>query len=254
MQPSTGFASSLTATDVIQSAFNDALPLMRSRQRLWIIFAVIAAIGGLILPFLPDYSQTVISPTTGNAQTLPGARFQMAFQLPNVLGAIAAFFIVGSVLRTVRPGWHWTVGTFFTAIGIGIVYGIAVEIGFFLLFVPGFFLAIKWSQVVWCYLLSEGKNPFGESWEITKGMFWRTFLFLLFLWLVLVVLLVVTYGISASIAAFVPILGVVMLPIAFLAYAFAMHVSILANVRWMLALRAHFAGALPPGTAPVPAV
>ena len=247
MQPSTGSATNLSATDVIQSAFNDALPLMRSRQRLWIIFAVIAAIGGLLLPFLPDTMQTVNS-ATGVPQTVPGARFQMAVQWPDFLGGIAAFFIIGSVLRTVRPGWHWTVGTFFGLIGIGILLAIALGIGFALFFVPGFYLAIKWSQTAWCYLLGEGKNPFGESWEITKGKFWPTFVFLLFLWLVLVVLLAFTFGIAVALAIFVPFLGIVMLPIAFLAYAFAMHVSLLAQVRWMLGLRARL------GNAPLPVV
>ena len=173
---------------------------MRSRQRLWIIFAVIAAIGGLILPmFCPTTRKPSFRRRPATRRRSRRALLSDGLPIAERVGCDSRVLHRRKSVPAYRAaGWHWTVGTYFIAICNCIVYGIAVEIGFFLLFVPGFFLAIKWSQVVWCYLLSEGKNPFGESWEITKGMFWRTFLFLLVLWLVLVVLLVVTYGISAE--------------------------------------------------------
>jgi len=222
-------------TAIVQSAFNDALPLMRSRQRLWLIFAIIAAVAGLILPFMP--SQTLTT-ATGETQVFPLARMETALQWPNLLGAISLLFVIGSVMRTVRPDWRWTVGLFFGGIGIVIVYALSFEIGLFLLLVPGVWIFVKWSQALYCWLLSEGKNPFGESWDITTGQFWETLLFIIFVVIVTEIPLAIVFGGAGALAGAVPLLGVILLPIAYLAYVFAMHIMSLAAVRWLLRLRA----------------
>lgn len=131
-------------------------------------------------------------------------------------------------------------------IGIGIAVGVVSEIGFFFLIVPGVLMFVKWSQATWAYLLGDGKNPFGESWEITTGHFWETLGFFFLLEVLLTVLLAVGFFLPAAVAMFVPVLAVVLVPIAFLAYVFASHVALLGQMRWMLELRRlPVAGAVP---------
>jgi hypothetical protein len=250
MQPSALVAPKLNIPEIIQGAFNDALPLMRSRQRLWLIFAAIAGLGGLLLPFLPA-TMTSISPT-GATMEIPGARLQMAAQWPNVLGAISSFFVLGSVLRTFQPSWRWTVRTFFTLLGIGIALAFMIGVASIFLVIPGIFLAVKLSQTAWCYLLGFSDNPFGESWELTKGMFWQTLLFVLLVAIVVFVLML-AFGLAAELAFWLPFAGIVLLPIGYLVYVFALHVSYLANMRWALALRERMGNAPSAGPGTVPA-
>ena len=250
MEPSPLVSPAPSIGQIIQSAFNDALPLMRSRQRLWFIFAAIAAIGGLFLAALPATMTTVGA--AGAPVEVPGMRLQAAAQVPNILGAISSFFIVGSVLRTVRPGWHWTVGTFFVLVGIAILLELIIGVGFILFVIPGIFLYVKLWQTPWYFLLGEGKNPFAESWELTNGMFWPTLGFLVLTWLVTFVPLFV-YALAAGLAYWVPFLGIVLLPVAYLAYVFALHFSILAYVRWARARRARRGDAPSTGLVTMPA-
>jgi hypothetical protein len=130
-----------------------------------------------------------------------------------------------------------TVGRVFGIIAILIVLGVVVEVGLILLVVPGVYILVKWSQTVWTYVLSEGKNPFGESFEITKGHFWHTLGFALLLGIAIIVPLAVVSFLAAAIAGAVPFLAVLLSPIAFLAYVFVLHVLRLGEMRWMLALR-----------------
>jgi hypothetical protein len=250
VEPSPLVSPAPSISEIIQSAFNDALPLMRSRQRLWLIFAAIAAIGGLFLAALPATMTTVGA--AGAPVEVPGMRLQGAAQIPNFLGVISSFFVVGSVLRTVRPGWNWTVGTFFVLIGVAILLGLIIDVGLFLLVIPGIFLYVKLSQTVWYLLLGEGKNPFAESWERTKGVFWPTLGFLVLTWIVTFVPIFV-YVLAAGLAYWVPFLGFLLLPVAYLAYVYALHFSILAYVRWAVALRARMGDGPSAGAVTMPA-
>jgi hypothetical protein len=111
---------------------------------------------------------------------------------------------------------------------------------------------VKWSQATWTYLLSDGENPFGESWELTTGHFWETLGFMTLLALLLTVVLAVGFFLPAAIAIFVPVLAVLLAPIALLGYVFADHVAFLAQMRWMLELRrlAPLSAAVGPTSAP----
>jgi hypothetical protein len=218
--------------ELIQGAFRDAVPLLKSRRTLYIVMAALCAIAGILLLLLPA-SETVAA---GNSSTTQMPRLQFAFDVPDVLGGLAVFFIYPSVVRSVRPEFRMTVGRFFGMLGVSIVVGVVCMAGFMLFIIPGFWIGIKWSLSLWTYLVDEGKNPFGESWEITTGQFWETFAFFVFLELCIVPMLVVMF-IVAALAGVVPILGVVLLPIAFLIYLYALHVILLGTMRWMLRLR-----------------
>jgi hypothetical protein len=256
MQPSAATTPGIFS--IIESAFTDALPLLRSRQKLWLIFAAIAALGGLCVPFLPktftfhQYGYPITWPTSA-----------VAFQWPTLICDISCFFVIGSVLRTVRPQWHWTLRYFFTILGVYLLIVACVFSSFFLvkiswiflplLFAAYLFLSIKWSQTLWCYLLSEGKNPFRESWTVTNGMFWRTFLLAVMLWVVFAIGLSILVGIVGALAQWLTILAVAAFPLMYFCGLYYYHVCFLASVQWMLALRMRLHGALPPGAASMPA-
>jgi hypothetical protein len=212
---------------IIDSAFRDALPLMRTRTRVYAGLAVIAAVCGIFVPFAHAVGYLPVD----------AVRLELFVQPPNILGAIAMFFVMPAVARTVRPEFVMTVGRVFGIIGVLIALGVVVEIGLILLIVPGVYMLVKWSQAVWTYVLGEGANPFGESFEITKGHFWDTLGFALLLGTAVVVPLAVVFVCAAAIAGAVPFLAVVLSPIAFLAYVFVIHVLRLGEMRWMLALR-----------------
>jgi hypothetical protein len=225
---------------IVRGAFADAWPIMRSRIFVYGVLATVSALAGLSVPF--------VHLADGNAQEQ--WQVQMAVQPANVLGAVAVFFALPAVLRTVRPEFRMTFIRILGMIGIGIAIGVVSEVGLFFLIVPGVLMFVKWSQATWAYLLGDGKNPFGESWEITTGHFWETLGFFFLLELVVTVLLI-GFFLPAAIAIFVPVLSVVLAPIAFLAYVFASHVSLLGQMRWMLELRRlNLPGVMAASTAP----
>jgi hypothetical protein len=232
--------------EIVSSAFRDALPLLRSRIGVYGTLAGLCALVGLFLPLLNGFN-----PAQPAALMEPGVvvlqaaseRVDVAFNVVNVLGLVALFFALPAIARTVQPDFKMTAGKVFGFIGIAIAIGVCTEVGAILLIVPGVLIYVKWSQAFWTYLLSDGKNPFGESWEITTGHFWTTFGFLLFSALAAAVPILIIFMIPALIAAFFPFLGPALLPIAFLGYVYGLHVLYLAMLRWMLHLRAAHAAA-----------
>ncbi|MBC5810691.1 MAG: hypothetical protein GIW95_07560 [Candidatus Eremiobacteraeota bacterium] len=238
--------------EIISSAFKDALPLLRSRQRVYVVMAILCAIGGLLLPFLPSVPATTTSVsgvTTGT--TMSGASF--GFSIPEMFGALAAFWIFPAVVRTANPSFRMSVGVFFTLLGLGIVVALASGIAGMAFLIPGIWVGVKLSQTIWAYATTDGPVPFDrplkDSWNVTTGQFWETFLFLILVSIVVTIALCIAFGIPAAIAAMVPWLGVVLLPVAFLGFVWGAHVQSLAQLRWFLQLRARHAA-----TAGVPVI
>jgi hypothetical protein len=218
--------------ETISFAYRAAWPLMLSRRTIYSVLAVMCGLAGIGLPFVHGMG---VGP---NGQDLDfSTRLQLAVQTPNLLGGLAALFVViPTVARAGNPEFRMTVGKFFGMIGVGIVVGIVAELGLLLLVVPGVYLAVKLSQSVWAFLLTEGKNPWSESWEITKGSFWQTLLFLIVAGFA-GALPIVGYFVAAGLAVAVPVLGFALLPAAFVCYLFSYHVVMLAQMNWMLGLR-----------------
>ncbi|MGC1380497.1 MAG: hypothetical protein WA814_05685 [Candidatus Baltobacteraceae bacterium] len=223
---------------LIQGAVNDAWSVMRSRMSVYAILAAVCAVAGLAVPLAhlagPDNE--------------PIYRAQLAIQPANICAAIAIFFAIPAVARTVQPEFRMTFIRLLAIIGIGFVIGLATELGLFLLIAPGIWIGIKLSQTVWCYLLSEGKSPFEESWQITTGHFWETFGFNILIGLIVGIIVVALFLLPVLVAFWIPVLAVIMSPIAFLGYLFAYHISLLGQMRWMLELRKL---PMPPAAAPV---
>ncbi len=164
-------------------------------------------------------------------------RLELALQPANLAGAIAVCFIIPAGVRTVRPDFAMTVGRAFGVVGIAIVTGAATEVGLLLLVVPGIWFGVKWSLTTWTYLLSDGKNPFGESWEITTGHFWETLAYAVLMSILLGIVLSLGFFLPVFLAYLVPVLAVLLAPIAFFGYLFANHVALLGQMRFMLELR-----------------
>ena len=76
--------------------------------------------------------------------SVDAVRLELFVQPPNILGAIAMFFVLPAVARTVRPEFAMTVGRVFGIIGILIVLGVVVEVGLILLIVPGVYILVNW--------------------------------------------------------------------------------------------------------------
>jgi hypothetical protein len=222
---------------ILEGAVKGAWPLMRSRMSVYGILAAITAVAGLAVPLA----------SMAGSENETALRIQLAVQPVSICGGIAVFFALAAAARTVRPEFRMTFINVLAVIGIGILVGVVTELGIFLLIVPGVWIAVKWSQAIWSYLLSEGKSPFEESWQITTGHFWETFGFNILLSLVITVVSLALFAAPLIVAVFMPVLAVVMSPIALLGYVFAYNIAALGQMRWLLELRR-----LPAPAPPIP--
>jgi hypothetical protein len=139
-----------------------------------------------------------------------------------VLGTLALIvelvgraIFVGFVVRLVedvRDGRRdHTVGDLFSSasdaivplIGFGILFGIAVGIGFILLVIPGLFLLTMWSVGAPAIVVEkEGMiGAFGRSWNLVKGDGWRVFAVLLIVFLIGLAVSAVLLAIGNSIGS-----------------------------------------------------
>jgi len=217
---------------IVQGAFRDAWPVMRSRAGIYGLLAALCALGALAVPFA----------YLAGADLQQEVRLQMALQPANLCGAVASFFAMAAVARTERPGFELTFVRVLAVVGIAIAVGAAAEFALVLLILPGVWIGTKWSLATWTYLLSDGENPFGESWAITTGHFWETFAYAILMAIAVGVLLAAGFFLPAFLAYLLPPAAVVLVPIAFLAYVFAYHVTFLGQMRLMLELRRLAAG------------
>lgn len=124
--------------------------------------------------------------------------------------ALYTGFVV-KLVQDVRDGRRdETVGELFSAampfilalIGFGVLFGIAVTIGFILLIVPGLILITFWSLGAPAIVV-EGIGPieaFGRSWRLVRGNAWQVFG-------VLVVVLLIVIGIGIVLAAIATPIG-----------------------------------------------
>ncbi len=215
---------------MIRSAFVDAVPLMRSRALPYVAMAVLCAVAGALLPVLT----TEVSDARAVTQ-VPWLQFDLDIVV--AICVLAVFFVYPNVARSARSEFRMTVGRFFGIIGISLAVCVESVLGFAAFIIAGFWITVKWSLSVWTYLLTEGKNPLNESWQLTNGQFWETFGFSLLLGFTAGVPMVVgILGVLGNAGA-EPLVGIVLRPIAFLIYVYALHVYLLGQMHWMLRLR-----------------
>lgn len=201
---------------------------MRGRIEVYIVLAMLAT--GAFLA--GNYFANVAGPGAA-----PGIRLNALVQPIDLTVIVATFFIFPAAARTVRPEFRMTFGRVLGVLGVGIAIDVVATVGLLLLIWPGIWILVKWSQATWAYLLSDGENPFKESWQLTNGWFWQTFGFFMILWVLLSAVISVAAYIPLAIAFLVPVLGIVAIPVAVGGVVFALHISLLGWMRWLLALR-----------------
>lgn len=150
--------------------------------------------------------------------------------------ALYTGFVV-RLVQDVRDGRRdETVGDLFEAampaivslIVFGVLFGIAVGIGFVFLIVPGLILLTFWSVGAPAIVI-EGIGPidaFGRSWRLVRGNAWSVFGLLLLIWLIVLVIQVVISAIGAAIGDVALVIAVV-LGTAITAPIYSLAVSIL---------------------------
>lgn len=213
---------------IIGSAFRGAWPLMERRMFVYWILAALTALGVAFGMWLGEFA----GPSDQQAVHL-----EIAAQPVAAFAAIAMFFILPEVIRVVQPAFKMTFILVLAIIGIGLVVGVATEIGLVLLIWPGIWIAVKLSFATYAYLLDQGKNPFRESWAITTGYFWQTLGFMAALSIFVGLIELVLLGLPLALAWVFPSGAVVLSPIAFLGVVYLYYVTLTAYVRWLLELR-----------------
>ena len=127
---------------------------------------------------------------------------------------------IGELFRSVLP----VLGSL---ILVGVVGGIAVTVGFFLLIIPGVILATIWAVIAPAVVIERrGFDAFGRSYELTRGNFWQVLGVIVVLFIVLFVIqrifAAIGGGISDSFvtyAIFTLISNVIVAPLSALAAA-----------------------------------
>ena len=146
----------------------------------------------------------------GLLQSAAGLFLVLLASIVRIVGyAIFVGFVV-RLVQDVRDGRRdHSVGDLFAAaapaivplIGFGILSGIGVGIGFFLLIVPGLILLTIWS-VGSPAIVAEGAgviDAFGRSWELVRGNGWSVFGTLLLVLLIVIVVQIVLAAIATPI-------------------------------------------------------
>lgn len=205
-----------------------------SRKVVYLVMAVVPLLAGLYLTTIPHVTISG-APQFYDPRLVYDPRPSAALESIFIWGGVAYWFALPAVVRTVEPNFRMTVGRFFALIGIWIVVGIVCGVASILV-IPGIWIGIKWTQVIWCYLLGEPPNPFAASWRLTNGQFWETLGFLLLLSLTALVPILAAM-LLAWIVLTSPYLGFILLPIAFLIYVFTLNFQLLGGFRWSLRLR-----------------
>jgi len=145
-----------------------------------------------------------------------GRLFDWRASASGLLAGLGALILQGTVIYgavTDLNGKRATLGaslsiglrSFLPLLGIGILFGIAVGVGFVLLVVPGLMLLVAWAVAIPAYVVERPGiiAAFGRSAELTRGNRWRIFaLFLLyFVALIIVEAVFGVFGTASKLAA-----------------------------------------------------
>jgi hypothetical protein len=176
-----------------------------------VTFGVLA----LILTGLPTAVVAVLQPQLNGAADNPA---NWAWYMTSALiSGVAALVLQGALIyatigdlngRKARVSEGLAVGlrNFLPLLGVGMLYGLAMALGFVLLVVPGIMIAVAWIVAV-PVLIAERTGvfgSFGRSAELTRGNRWRIFgLFLLYVavYVVLGIVMSIIGGVSGAIAS-----------------------------------------------------
>jgi hypothetical protein len=157
----------------IGNGFRDALPRMRAQQTKVLVFCAIAAIVGVLAAVAP--------PSLSDKTSGVNAASSVLFAGIYALAVVAQYFVMADAIRAVNPAFRMTFVTFLMTLLIGFAYNIIVEVGLFLLIVPGIWVGVKFSA--WLPMQLQGEpDGFTRSWQCTTGRFWETILVNIVAW------------------------------------------------------------------------
>jgi len=217
---------------------NDALAMVL-RRRVLMIVTLILSIAGAGLALLAPHTYEP------RASGLPGTEFASASVLPAIAGLYITqwfipFFAMADSIRTVDPAFRMTFVRILGLIGYGLVVGLMVGFGSLFFIIPGIYLAIKFSQTPYAYLLRAGQNPMTNSWEMTDGRFWQTLLFYVFLSIVASFALLLPFYFTLLFTFAFPPAALILTPFLVAIWCYVMYFNQLVHVRWTEALlRSH---------------
>ncbi len=159
--------------EIFARAFSEAWARLEVRPQFFFGFLVIATmLGGFALAAPSSWATADYSATTN----------VLVIELL-ALAVILQYFVIADAIRAVVPSFRLTVLLFVLLALVNAGYSIIVEVGIFLLIVPGFYLAVKLS--LWVpYLLFGNSDAFTDSFSDTTGAFWETALLNFLAWAV----------------------------------------------------------------------
>ena len=170
----------------------------------WIILIIIALITALFEK-LPEffgaelYEETELFGLTVKQATTAGSLWSIVTGVISTLCSIVLVYWVLSIIRgkkcDVMDGVKFTFNHILTITVVGIIVTFLTAIGFVLLIIPGFIVALGFSQVLPYIVDNPDKgitDVIKESWELMKGHKWEYFVFILsfILWFILCLLVI----------------------------------------------------------------
>ncbi len=217
--------ASVRIAQSLARGLREAYGRLRARTLLFGLLATITALVGLA------YGLTPLAPGKAGADNA-----LLALDGCELVGFVALFFIIADAVRSEQPAFRMTVGTFLLTLVFGWGYLFLVAAGVGLFVVPGIYLAVKLAPCVPYYLLGDDA-PLAHAMRDTTGCYWQTLGMIVMLWIgadvaLLVVFAAVALGISA-----LPLLAVLLAPIAFLWACYVMSVVWLSWIHYCAALR-----------------
>ncbi len=163
-----------------------------------------ALIGGALAVFV------IVGLVAGLLDSVGGIIFSLLATIVRLIGYAVFVGFVVHLVQDVRDGRRdHSMGDLFSAatpaigslIIFGILYGIGVAVGLFLVIIPGLFLITMWAAGAPAIVV-EGIgaiDAFGRSWKLVKGHGWSVFLALILILIIIVLIQAVLVLIGAAI-------------------------------------------------------
>ena len=162
-----------------------------------LVLGLFSGLGGLFGLVSMDDGLFSVRWIGGGFNTQTSGVLQSLFGLGNtVLFVIASYFLLVQMMHAL--GRSMTAGArFWSFVGMSILAGIGVGIGFVLLVIPGIIVMVRWSAANGYLLSGEHSitDSLGASWDATAGHGWAIFGAGLLLWIGLAVLNSVIVGV-----------------------------------------------------------
>ena len=168
--------------------FGDVIGRAFSLLRQHFIPFVLTALLIVGVPTLIAILILMLAMGVNEASSVAAAPLWIGFVISVVGTIVGAILLPAAIIFAALRGWTGEpvsmrqsvkvmLGRFWSLLGLGILSGLAIAIGFILLIIPGLILYAGWFVVV-AVLVMEKTSPteaMSRSWELTSGYKWQTF-------------------------------------------------------------------------------